>query len=209
MVYLGKILGSETKIKILFVLVAKTHSSYMEKELAKESKSSGSEVNRQISDLVNSGLVTMQRLGKVKTYSINQEHFLFSPLRKLLIDLNRIYRKIAQEIKEFAVARIKHIQTIILIGSLTQDKVREDIVEEPSDIDLIFIAESAKFVKEIKKSLLDYINKKIFSRYGVTLYPFVVSQQEYFKRLNRRDDFILESYTKGEILYGKKPRRIS
>lgn len=61
MAYLAKILGSETKIKILFFLVTNSQSSYMEKELARGSKSSISKVNRQIPELVNSGLVTMQR----------------------------------------------------------------------------------------------------------------------------------------------------
>jgi predicted nucleotidyltransferase len=209
MVYLGKILGSETKIKILFVLVANPQVSYMEKELAKEGKSSISEVNRQIEDLVNSGLVTMQRLGKTKLYSINQKHFLFFPLRKLLVDLNKTYKRIAQEIKIFSVKEIGRIRTIILIGSLAQGKIREDIVKEPSDIDLIFIVESDKDIKGVKKSILAYINKKISLRYGVSLYPFVISKGEYLKRLSKRDAFILESYTRGEVLYGEKPRRFS
>lgn len=209
MVYLGRILGSETKIKILSVIVANPHFSYVEKELAKESKSSVSEVNRQILDLVNVGLVMMQRLGRTKIYSLNQRHFLFSPLKRLLVDLNRIYRKIAQEIKGFTINRIKRIRTIILVGSLAQGKVREDIVKAPSDIDLIFIVDSDKDVKGVKKSLLDYINKRISLKYGISLYPFVISKREYLNRLNKKDAFILESYVKGELLYGKKPRRFS
>lgn len=209
MVYLGRVLGSETKIKILFALVTNPESSYMERELAKESKSSVSEVNRQISDLVNSGLVVMQRLGKPKVYSINLKHFLFSPLQDLFISLNRIYRKIALEIGRFIVKKEKYIQTVILVGSLAHGKIREDIIEEPSDIDLIFITASNKNVKKIKKNLLEYVDKNIFPRYGITLYPFVISRQEYLKRLNRKDIFILESHVKGEILYGEKPRRFS
>lgn len=209
MAYLGKILGSETKIKILFILVASPQSSYMERELAKEGKSSISEVNRQIKNLVNSGLVTMQRLGKTKLYSINQKHFLFSPLKKLLVDLNKIYKRIAQEIKNFAIKESNHIQTIILMGSVAQANIRQDFVREPSDIDLIFILESDKDIKEVKKSLLDYINTKVSLRYGISLYPFVISKREYLRRLSSKDPFILESYIKGEVLYGEKPRRFS
>lgn len=209
MIYLGKILGSETKIKLLFVLVNNLQVSYVEKELAKESKSSLSEVNRQIPDLVSAGIVTMQRIGKTKTYSINRKHFLFFPLRKLFIDLNKIYVRVAQEIKDVVIKKVKYIQTVILIGSLAQGKVREDIVKEPSDIDLIFIVKEDRGVKEVKKSLLDYINKEISLKYGITPYPFVISQQEYLKRLRRKDPFILETYTKGEVIYGKKPRRFS
>lgn len=209
MIYLGKILGSETKIKLLFVLINNPATSYMEKELAKESKSSVSEVNRQISDLVNIGIIAMQRIGKAKTYSINRKHFLFLPLQTLFIDLNKIYKRIALAIKDAATKKFRHIQTIILIGSLAHGKVREDIIEKPSDIDLIFIVKRDEDVKKVKNFLLGYINKKIFSKYGITPYPFVISQKEYLKRLNKKDPFILNTYTKGEIIYGKKPRRFS
>jgi predicted nucleotidyltransferase len=148
-------------------------------------------------------------LGKTKIYSINRKHFLFSPLQKLFINLNIIYRKIAQETKNFVVKKNKHIQTIILMGSLAQDKIRDDFTKEPSDIDLIFIVKSDKFVKAVKESLFDYINKRVSLRYGISLYPFAISQKEYLKRLNRKDPFILESYIKGEIFYGEKPRRFS
>lgn len=209
MVYIGRILGSETKIKILFTLVTNPKSSYMEREIAKESMSSISEVNRQISDLVNSGLVMMQRLGNVKVYSINVKHFLFLSLQNLFINLNKVYRKIALEIGRYIVKKDGYIQTIVLVGSLARGKIREDIVEEPSDIDLIFIAESDKNVKKIKGALLEYIDKKIFPRYGITIYPFIISRQEYIKRLNKEDIFILKSHTKGEVIYGEKPRRFS
>ena len=209
MIYLGKILGSETKIKLLSVLVNNPQASYMEKELAKESKSSASEVNRQISDLVNAGIITMQRIGKTKTYSINQKHFLFLPLQKLFVDLNKIYKRIAQEIKDVAIKKFKHMQTIILIGSLAQGQVRQDIIKKPSDIDLLLIVKKDENIIGVKKFLLDYINKEISLKYGIVLYPFVISQQEYLKRLSKKDPFILGTYTKGEIIYGKKPRRFS
>lgn len=205
--YLGKILGSETKIKLLFVLINNPQVTYTEKELAKESISAISEVNRQIPHLVKAGIILMQRIGRTKTYSINQKHFLFSPLQKLFVDLNKIYKKIAQEVKDIITKRFRCIQAIILTGSLTKGKLREDIVEEPSDIDLIFIVKKAENVKEVKKSLIDYINKEISLKYGITLYPFVISQEEYLNRLNKKDLFILETYTKGEIIYGQKPRR--
>lgn len=209
MVYLGKILGSETKIKLLFVLINNPQAFYMEKELAKESKSSVSEVNRQIPDLVNAGIITMQRIGKTKTYSINQKHFLFLPLQKLFVNLNKIYKRIAQEIKDVTTKKFKHIQTIILIGSLVQGKVRQDIIKEPSDIDLLFVVKEGENIKELKKFLFDYVNKEISLKYGIVLYPFVISQQEYLERLNKKDPFILDTYVKGEIIYGTKPRRFS
>ena len=207
--YLGRILGSHTKIKLLFVLINNPHVTYTEKELAKESISSMSEVNRQISHLVKAGIILMQRIGKTKAYSINQKHFLFLPLKKLFVDLNKIYKKIVQDVKKVITKRFRCIQAIILIGSLVKGKLRQNIIEEPSDIDLIFIVKKDKDIKEVKKTLIHYINKDISLKYGITLYPFVISQQEYLNRLYKKDLFILESYTKGEVIYGQKPRRFS
>lgn len=132
---------------------------------------------------------------------------MFSPLQKLFVDLNKIYKKVAQEVKDVITKRFRCIQAVILIGSLTKGKLRKDIVEEPSDIDLIFIVKKVENVKEVKKALIDYINKEISLKYGIALYPFVISQQEYLNRLNKKDLFILETYIKGEVIYGQKPRR--
>lgn len=209
MIYLGKILGSETKIKILSVLVNNPRASYIEKELARESKSSVSEVNRQISDLVNAGVITMQRTGRIKNYAMNPKHFLFPTLQKLFIDLNKIYREVARKIKDVTVKKFKNIRTIILIGSLAQNKVREDMVKYPSDIDLILVVKKNGNIQEVKRFLLEYINTEISSKYGLTLYPFIISEKDYLKGLTRRNPFILGSYTKGEVIYGEKPRRFS
>lgn len=68
--YLDRILGSKTKVNILSALTQNKEKSFMESELAKEIGSSISEVSRQIIDLVNVGLVRMERVGKAKIYPI-------------------------------------------------------------------------------------------------------------------------------------------
>jgi DNA-binding transcriptional ArsR family regulator len=88
--YMDKILGTKTKINILSVLVAQPERSIIENELAKEAGMSVSEVNRQIKDLVNAGLVTMERTGKAKVYRVNRQHFLYQPLRSIFRSL-KIY----------------------------------------------------------------------------------------------------------------------
>ena len=209
MVYLEKILGTKVKVRLLFTLISNSAGSYMEKELAKDSNTSISEVNRQVADLVNAGVIIMQRAGSVKTYSINKKHVLFAVLRPLFTDLNRVYRKIAQKIKSAATAKFACIRAIIIAGSLTRGNVREDIVKEPSDIDLVFILENDKDLKEVRGFLLRYIDEKIFPQYGITLFPFVISRREFLERLGGRDPFIAQVHTTGEVVYGEKPRRFS
>ncbi|MGQ9461357.1 MAG: hypothetical protein ACUVRA_09055 [Candidatus Bathyarchaeaceae archaeon] len=67
---------------MLSVLVAHPERSIAEDELAKEAGVSVSEVYRQIKDLVDVGLVAMERVGKSKVYLANQKHFLYEPLKR-------------------------------------------------------------------------------------------------------------------------------
>lgn len=204
--YLDKILGSTTKVNVLSTLLANPQRSFVEKELAKESGCSPSEINRQMSDLVSSNVVLFQKIANVKTYKINEEHFLFKPLSALFKDLNLTYREIAKNLVKFS-TKMSNIACVILLGSLSKGAVKEDTVTSPSDIDIIFIAEKETDVKKIKEMLIEHINSEISKRYGLTIYPIVMSKEDYKKGLIN-NNFILTAQAKGEILYGSKPRRI-
>lgn len=202
--YLEKILASKTKINILYSLVQRAGESFMESRLAEETGSSVSEVNRQIGDLVNVGLVRMERVGKAKLYTINKQHFLFSPLRTLFRDLLGVYRQAAGKIVSYLTKKHKPI-SIILFGSVARGKIRSDILRNPSDIDILIIA-NKKDVRKIQDDLRRFIGGEIATRYGIAAYPIVLSKDEYVKGLEK-DQFIIDVHARGEVLYGKKPRR--
>jgi len=82
-VFLEEVLGSKTKIRILYTLFKKEKESYFEKELAVACGSSVSEVNRQVKSLVEFGLVHYYKEGKLKMYRLNPAHFLYKPLKEL------------------------------------------------------------------------------------------------------------------------------
>ncbi len=200
--YLQRILGSKTKINVLASLVSNPKELYVEKDLARECGASLSEVNRQMPDLVDSGLVIMQRMAKVKVYRINRDHFLFKPLERLLRDLVLVYREIAEQIVNFIIERHK-IEAVILLGSLRKESLREDIVKEPSDIDLLFVVEEKR---DVEKDLIGFVNKEISMKYGVAVYPIVLSKKEYVVGLED-SPLVIEAHSHGELIYGEKPRR--
>ncbi|MBU4245974.1 MAG: hypothetical protein ABIF85_07850 [Nanoarchaeota archaeon] len=204
--YLAKLLGSTTKINILSVLITNPGRSYFEKELAGESGCSLSEINRQIGDLVKSNLVRFQKMAKVKIYRINENHFLFKPLFGIFRDLNLIYEEIAGNLVKFSTKRFG-IACVILIGSLSKKAVRSDIVEAPSDIDLIFVVKKDSDIKNFKEALIGHINSEIIETYGISIYPIVVSE-DYYKKGLVNNSLIIEAQAKGKILCGSKPRRI-
>lgn len=82
--FLEDVLGSKTKIRILYQFFQdEEKESYYEKELAVACGASISEVNRQIRSLVEFGLILYKREGRLKTYRLNNAHFLYKPIKSL------------------------------------------------------------------------------------------------------------------------------
>lgn len=201
--YLDRILGSTTKVNALSVLVSNSERGFIEVELARESGSPVSEVNRQMGDLTNSGLVTVERVGRAKVYRINSRHFLYRPLTELFRSLENVYREAAREIASH-VARHEP-KAVILFGSLARGNIRSDIVREPSDIDLVVVADKGD-VQRIRDDIIQFINSEISLKYGIAVYPIVLSNEEYVRGLSK-DQFIIGVHSRGEVLYGEKPSR--
>jgi len=202
--YLDRILGSKTKINALATLVSNSDKKFLETELSSESGAANSEVNRQLDDLIKTGIILIERVGRSKLYQINKDHFLFKPLKNIFISLNVIYRKIADELTEFIVKKY-NIKAAIIFGSLAKGSLREDLVDNPSDIDIVFICEE-KVEEEIEKDLIKFISETIFKKYGITTYPILFSEEEYKEGL-KDNSLIIKIHSTGEVIYGEKPRR--
>ncbi|MEM5793506.1 MAG: nucleotidyltransferase domain-containing protein [Candidatus Aenigmatarchaeota archaeon] len=203
--FLDKILGSKTKINLLYTLVSNPDREFSELELSKFSGVSVSETNRQIKDLIEVGLINMGKYGKTKIYTINKKHFLYKKLKDLFLDLLKIYRKIAKDIADFLSKNYAEVKSVILFGSVARKRIRKDFLENPSDIDILVICDNKK--EEIKTSLIRFINSVILPKYGIVSYPIVVTEKEYFDGLKSEKLFI-NIHAEGEVIYGKKPKRI-
>jgi predicted nucleotidyltransferase len=205
--YLENILGSFTKINALNVLVNNPTSRFVEKDLAIASGASASEINRQMHALVGSGMVFLEIIGRTKVYSLNGGHFLVKSLQALFGDLNRVFNDAAKEIARFAVSFSGNLDCVILVGSVAVKKVREDLVDNPSDIDLVFVLKDGRDKASFLDSLLAFIEKDIVSKYGFTCYPVVISRKEYLAGLNEKNSFMLAVQNLGVELHGRKPKR--
>jgi len=203
--YLDKILGSKTKINALSVLVVHPERSFIENELAKEAGASVSEVNRQVKDLVNVGLVIMERVGKAKVYRVNQQHFLYASLKSVFRGLEEVYREIANRVTDFVAGKHK-VEAVVLFGSLAMREVRSDFVKEPSDVDIVVVVKDKRQIEAVEKDILDFVGSEVFPVYGINVYPIVLSVKEYLSGLVE-DVFIMSVHSRGEVLYGEKPRR--
>jgi predicted nucleotidyltransferase len=205
--YLERVLGSKTKVNILSVLINSPGQGINEGQLAQLAEASASEVNRQINDLITIGLVNLTRVGRSKLYSINIDHFLYQSLCELFRSLTAIYHEIADKIRDYTVS-IGPVETIILIGSLVTNSIRQDYVSNPSDIDIVIILDDDSNPDYLKKTLVEYTTNEIYTKYGINVYPIVLSKTDYISGLSN-DKFIMNVHSYGETLFGKKPTRTS
>jgi len=143
------------------VLVAYPERSIIENELAKKAGMSVSEANRQKKDLVNVGLVAMERVGKSKVYQVDQRHFLYAPLKSVFRSLEEIYREIANKVARF-VTRKHKVEAVVPFGSLALRKVRSDFVKEPSDVDVVIIVKDESQIKSTRNNVSDFVGSKFF-----------------------------------------------
>ncbi len=204
--YLDRVLGTGTKVSLIGILIASLGRKYTESGLAKEAHVANSEANRQMKELVDSGLVRMERVGRSKMYSINESHFLVKPLRLLFQDLNNVYRQAAEKIAKFA-SSSKDVEAVILLGSVAKGTVKQDFVSTPSDIDLVFVVKRRQAKEKLFDGLVGYINSEIAPAYGIVCYPIVVSREEYLEGLGKNEKLIVDAHAEGVELYGRKPRR--
>lgn len=203
--YLERLLGTNTKIAVLAVL-ASQKTRLTESELAKKAGVAVSEVNRQAVHLVQSGLVSMERVGRSKMYSLNRKHFLVPSLNRLFSDLEGVYLEAAKKIAVFA-SSLKGVEAVILVGSVARAEPRQDLVEKPSDMDLIFIVKRKNHKDAAFERLVAYINGEILSKYGFISYPIVVSKDEYMDGLKKNGRLFIDAQAAGVELYGRKPKR--
>jgi predicted nucleotidyltransferase len=147
----------------------------------------------------------MERVGKSKVYRVNQQHFLYASLKNVFKGLEEIYREIGGKVARF-VAEKHEVVAVVLFGSLVSGKIRSDFVKEPSDVDILIVVKNKRQTRAVGKDVLGFVGSEVFPVYGVNVYPMVLSVEEYLSGLSK-DAFIMDVHSRGEVLYGEKPRR--
>jgi predicted nucleotidyltransferase len=207
--FLDRILGSKTRVDILAFLTANSTQSFVERELALRTNHSFSEVNRQVGALVESGLAQMQKVGKSKNYSINKNHFLYKPLSRLFLDLNKVLETAAKKTTKFLLKRHeKSVFCVLLVGSVASGTARQDIISNPSDIDIIIVFKNSSF-QNAKKEIIHFASNELLNSFGVLARPLFFSLKDFQKGLKEGNPFILNALNKGVLLHGRKPRQFS
>lgn len=159
--------SSETRVKILTLLIANPQNRYYLREIIKLSGAPGRAVQRELSKLESVGLLIKKTEGNRVYYQANSSHFIFPDLKNLILKTvgfgDLIKSPLLQE---------KEIEVAFIYGSYA-----ENLETPKSDIDLFVVG-------SISGKKLQTLIRKTTRNYGRTINPIIYSPAEFKKKRN-------------------------
>lgn len=196
--FIEKILGSKSKIKLLRIFHDNPNREFTLYEIKKTFNLSSGTVNPILKSLVNSRALLSRRVGKSILYQLNSNNLI---VKKILEIFDSERELLFEKAKEFVKKLDKtDILSIILFGSVATGKITE-----LSDIDFVIVYKNKyTLVKDnIEKITESFLDQEIL------ISPIILSRKEITEMLNRYDSFIIKVQDEGKVLYGKSLERMT
>lgn len=172
---LADALFSKTQQRVLGLLFGQPERSFYATELIGLLGVGSGAVQRELSRLEQSGLLTVRRLGTQKHYQANPDSPLFGELRSIA----RKTVGLAEPLREALAPLTKKIVAAFVYGSIAK---RKDTAT--SDIDLMVVSDSLTYGDVF--AVLEEAQLKL----GRTISPTVYSRPELHRRLKERNAFV-------------------
>ncbi len=179
---LGKILGSQIKVKVMRLFILNT-ASFTVEEVASHSRVSVSNVRKEINNLLSIGFIKSKIVivsgsrgskKKVNNFYLNPDFEYLNSLRDLLVDPNNLIQE--DMVKKFKL--IGKIKLMIVSGVF--------IYESKSKVDLLIVCD------KVKKNTLAQVIKALEAEIGKELDYVVFDTTEFKYRLDMYDKLICE-----------------
>ncbi len=164
-----------TKQRVLGILYGQPARSFYANELINLAASGSGAVQRELSTLSNSGLITVKAVG-------NQKHYQANPDSPIFAELCSIVQKtigLAEPLREALKPLTSEITAAFVYGSIAK---KVDTVS--SDIDLMLISNDIRY-GELFSVLEDTSNKL-----GRQVSPTILTLEEFKKRLANQESFL-------------------
>tara|TARA_R110002110_G_scaffold63319_1_gene176262 strand:- start:22018 stop:22653 length:636 start_codon:yes stop_codon:yes gene_type:complete len=168
-------LFSRTQQNVLGLLFGQHWQSFYTNEVIKRSGGGSGAVQRELSRLVRSGLVTVERIGSQKHYQANPESPLFNELCSILTKTVALVEPLKAALEPF----LSKIELAFVFGSVAKG---EDTAS--SDIDLMIISDSLTYADVFPG--LEQASVGMGRAIQPTLYP----RDELCKRINTENAFV-------------------
>ena len=131
---IDKLFGSRTRVLILSKLIMNADCSLYIRQLSKELGLTFSVVYKEVENLKDLGLVTEERKGKLRLFTINKDSVIYNELRKLLLKTTALGQQLKLSLPE-----LKKTKYALVYGSIARG---EEL--ETSDVDLLIIGDIAE-----------------------------------------------------------------
>ncbi len=170
-----KLFGSRTRVLILSKLVMNPNRSLYIRQLSKELGLTFSVVYKEIEKLKSLGLVTEERRGRIRLFTINRNSVIYDELRRLLLKTTALGQQLRSSLPELEKAKY-----VLIYGSVARG---EEL--ETSDVDLLIIGDIAE------ENLIAGI-RKVEKEIGREINYILWSEREFEKRVKTKHHLLTE-----------------
>lgn len=149
-----QLFGSKTRVKLLQLFYSNPNRSFFVREITRKIDEQINSVRRELSNLLNIGIITSETTNNKLYYEVNQKFEYYEPLKEIFGGgVNKAVKKAAadgadEEGQEDGLASVGHVELALYTGQFTRD--------ESSGIDLLVIGDVnpnalRKYVTELEK----------------------------------------------------------
>ncbi|RLI42186.1 hypothetical protein DRO59_04885 [Candidatus Bathyarchaeota archaeon] len=170
-----KLFGSRTRVLILSKLIMNPNRSLYIRQLSKELGLTFSVVYKEIEKLKSLGLVTEERRGRIRLFTINRNSVIYDELRRLLLKTTALGQHLRSSLPELEKAKY-----VLIYGSVARG---EEL--ETSDVDLLIIGDIAE------ENLIARI-RKVEKEIGREINYILWSEREFEKRVKTKHHLLTE-----------------
>jgi predicted nucleotidyltransferase len=172
---LADALFTTTQQRVLRLLFGNAERTYFKQELIERTGSGSGAVQRELARLVESGLVTMRRIGSQKHYQANRNAPIFEELRGIVVKTVGLIDPLRSALRPLA----KRIDRALVYGS-----VAKGVAHAGSDIDLLVVA-GALTLEELFARLAPA--EKMLGR---RIHPTLYAPEEFARRKANGNPFL-------------------
>ncbi|MEA2239871.1 MAG: hypothetical protein QOC81_4595 [Thermoanaerobaculia bacterium] len=172
---LADALFTTTQQRILRLLFGNAERTYFKQELIEQTGSGSGAVQRELARLVESGLVTMNRIGSQKHYHANRKAPIFEELRGIVTKTVGLIDPLRSALRPLA----RRIDRALVYGSVANGKAHAG-----SDIDLLVVAD-ALTLEELFSKLAPA--EKLLGR---SIHPTLYTPEEFARRKAKGNPFL-------------------
>lgn len=190
-----QLFGSKTRVKLLHLFYTNPNRSFYVREITRKIKEQINSVRRELSNLLNIGIIKSDTSGNKLYYEVNQRYKHYEALKSMFTDINTRKEKVVAKSGGDLAERIKAVGSVQL-AFLTGNFMRNSSVP----VDLLIIG-------DVNRAKLDKLVRQLEVEEGKEIRYAVFNKEEYEYRYDLKDRFLsIILSAKKTVVVGELPQ---